>query len=310
MIHTGQFYVNLENEELEIIRNKYNFDLGRAIKNINNIYECIGIVINYITNTEYEKRLIYNVDFIKLLNKIDINETDIEDINFKINEFLSDIINADYKEKIMIRIDYRKDVVVNKENREILMYLYNKTASKYGFKKKYNEYDTTIYYNSKSIQSKVYDKEAERKNCREKIEDYEESILRFEVALRNQHLNYNKRKYGVKKDISNYLNNNLFANYMKNSLEVFLYNGDYYTIYGARKIISRSNLNDKVKDEIIEFLKYISKNWITGAKKKYSNYKFKKYINELEKLNINPILIPKNLKGIKAYVENPFKLCS
>lgn len=310
MIHTAQFYINLENEELENIRNKYNFDLGKAIKNINNIYECIGIVINYITNTECEKRMIFNIDFIKLLNKTDINEKDIESINFKIDEFLFYVINANYKEKIMIRLDYRKDVVVNKENREILMYLYNKTASKYRFKKKYNEYDTTIYYNSKSVQSKIYDKEAERKDCREKVEYYEEDILRFEVALRNQHLNYNKRKYGIEKEISNYLNHNFFDNYMKNSLEIFLYNGDYYTIYGARKIINGSNLSDKYKDEIIEFLKYISKNWITGAKKKYSNYKFKKYINELGKLNINPILIPKNLKGIKAYVENPFKLCS
>lgn len=71
------------------------------------------------------------------------------------------------------------------EHKKSYKYLYNKTVDKFGFKKKFNKYDTTIYFNSKSIQSKIYDKEIERKDNVEIIKDYEKDVLRFEVAIRN-----------------------------------------------------------------------------------------------------------------------------
>jgi hypothetical protein len=150
----------------------------------------------------------------------------------------------------------------------------------------------------------------QKENVIQKKEDYEKDILRFEVALRNQHLNYNKRTYDMSKNISTYLNSSLYKIYMKNNLEIFLYKGDYYTIYKAKKIITNSNIKGNYKEETIEFIKYISKYGVTKAKSKYSTYRFKKYLSILDELNINPILIPKNLKGVPTYIKNPFNICA
>ena len=44
-----------------------------------------------------------------------------------------------------------------------------------------------------------------------------------------------------------------------------------------------------------------------NGEKKYSDYKYKKIINLLNSMNINPVLIPKNLKGTSSIIKNPFK---
>lgn len=308
MIHTAQFYINISETEKVFLENKYEDDISQVYSRINNIYKSKGIVINYISNFVNTYTVFFTIDFIKLLEKSRVNEDDIFEINNEISNFKFDIINNKDIEEVLIRIDYRFDSVINSKDRETLLYLYNKTVDKFGFKKKFNEYDTTIYFNSKSIQSKVYDKETERIDNVEVIEDYEKDVLRFEVAIRNQHLNYNKRAHKMDKSINIYLNNSLCKTYMKNSLEVFLYKGDYYTIYKAKKIIVGSNIKERYKEEVIEFIKYISNYGVTKAQQQYSKYKCKKYLNILSELNINPILIPKNLKGSSTYIKNPFNL--
>lgn len=309
MIHTAQFYINIENEEKEFLKGKYTEDISRAIVKVNNIYENKGISINYITQEYGNCRIHFVIDFIKLLEKTDITSDDLENINLEIYKFIFDI-TGNYIEPIMIRLDYRLDVSVDSKEREVLMYLYNKTIDKYGFKKKYNNYETTIYYNSKSIQSKIYDKEEERKSKREGICSYEKNVLRFEVSLCNSHLNYNKRIYNMDKSLDVYLQESLYINYLKNHLEIFIHSGDYHTIYGARKKINSSNIKESDKEKLIEFLKCISQNGITKTTQKYSKYSFKKYKTYLEELKINPILIPKNLKGASSYIKNPFNICA
>lgn len=309
MIHTAQFYINIENEEKEFLKDKYTEDISRAIVKVNNIYESKGISINYISQEYGNCRIHFVIDFIKLLEKADISSDDLENINFEMYNFIFDIIGR-YVEPIMIRIDYRFDISVSLKEREILMYLYNKTIDKYGFKKKYNQFETTIYYNSKSIQAKVYDKEEERKSKKEHICSHEKNVLRFEVSLCNSHLNYNKRTYNMDKCLDVYLQESLYVSYLKNHLEIFIHSGDYYTIYGARKKINGSNIKESDKEKLIEFLKYISKNGITKTTHEYSKYSFKKYKSYLNELEINPILIPKNLKEAPKYIKNPFNLCA
>lgn len=309
MIHTAQFYINIENEEKNFLKEKYNQDVSRAIAKINNIYESKGISINYITQEYGNFRICFVIDFIKLLEKVDISSDDLENINFEIYKFIFDITGT-YIEPVMIRIDYRYDMSVTLKEREVLMYLYNKTIDKYGFKKKYNQFETTIYFNSKSIQTKIYDKEEERKNKKEHIYSYEKDILRFEVSLCNSHLNYNKRINKMDKCLDVYLQESLYIRYLKNHLEIFIHSGDYYTIYGARKKINSSNIKESDKEKLVEFLKYISKNGITKTTQQYSKYSFKKYKSYLYDLEINPILIPKNLKEAPTYIKNPFNICA
>ncbi|MGL4991299.1 MAG: phage/plasmid replication domain-containing protein [Sarcina sp.] len=309
MIHTAQFYINIENEDKEFLKDKYTEDISRAIARVNNIYENKGISINYITQEYGNCRIHFVIDFIKLLEKTDITSDDLENINFEIYKFIFDI-TGNYIEPVMIRLDYRLDVTVNLKEREVLMYLYNKTIDKYGFKKKYNKFETTIYYNSKSIQTKIYDKEEERKSKKEGICSYEKNILRFEVSLCNSHLNYNKRIYKMDKCLDVYLKESLYVSYLKNHLEIFIHSGDYYTIYGVRKKINSSNIKESEKEKLIEFLKYISQNGVTKTTQKYSKYSFKKYKSYLNELGINPILIPKNLKKSPTYIKNPFNICA
>ena len=107
---------------------------------------------------------------------------------------------------------------------------------------------------------------------------------------------------------------------MIKNIQKIVYKGDYYNIYHADKIIENSKLKEIDKKLIRDFLIDVSKSGITGAKfkkkkdktLKYTNYKYNKAIKLLEELNINPILIPKNLKAPNgksySYIKNPFNL--
>jgi hypothetical protein len=69
----------------------------------------------------------FTIDFIKLLKKSDICENDILEINNEISSFKLDICDSKDIEEVLIRVDYRFDVVINSKDRETLLYLYNKT---------------------------------------------------------------------------------------------------------------------------------------------------------------------------------------
>ena len=222
-----------------------------------------------------------------------------------------------------MRVDYRFDKYISsKGERLILIHLYKKMINKHGFKlkKSQNKYKTSIRYDSKSMQIIIYDKEEERKDKNKKCEDYEKCVLRFEVKLLNKHLNYNKRKYNIEKDLKFYFSESLQRKYMLSNIQKIVYKGDYYNIREADKIINKSNMKERDKKFIREFLIDVSENGITGAKeihierdkKKYTPYKFKKAVSILEELNINPILIPKSREYFHNerhfYIKNPFNL--
>ena len=193
---------------------------------------------------------------------------------------------------------------------------------KSGFKKRKDkkEYETSVMYDSGSIQIIIYDKNAERL-AKEKIPKiYEQNMLRFEVKVLNNHLNYNKNKYNISKPLRNYFKEDMKDNYMIKNIQNIVYKGDYYNIYQADKIINNSNLKDTEKKLLRDFLTDVSKYGVTGAKKKkkkdnslkFTSYKYKIILKLLEELNINPILIPKNLKcpagNSYSYIKNPFNL--
>ena len=92
-----------------------------------------------------------------------------------------------------------------------------------------------------------------------------------------------------------------------------LHRGDYYNIYHADKIIEQSMLSLKEKTFVRQFLIDVSKRDIAGVlrmkdnerKLIYTKYKYDKAIKPLNLLNINPVLIPKNLQGASR-LENKF----
>ena len=247
-------------------------------------------------------RFYLKVDFIKLLGKSEIEKSDYQEIEEKLKIIVLEILGekALEIELILIRLDYRKDIKVSKEERRILLKIYKKGKKTSKFKEKHTKYETTIYYSNKSMSVTIYDKEEERRSKGKCIEEYEENVLRLEVRLQERHLNWQKRRKKREKTLKCYLDEELFYQYIdKNAFPVF-YRGNHYKIKKIEEIL----LNNKVKrndiNNIIRFLTQISHHGYENAislKDDKGNvlltpYKIRKYIKLLEGLDINPFIIP------------------
>ncbi|ALS29435.1 hypothetical protein IJ21_40510 [Paenibacillus sp. 32O-W] len=148
------------------------------------------------------------------------------------------------------------------------------------------------------------------------MQPYEKDVLRYEVCLLNRHLNYMKRQYGIEKKIENCMKDDLWKRYFNGNVCPIFYRGNYYKITEATKIIQNSSLSEIDKKKLREFLCDVSRNGISGVMKlqeksnnrsKYSKYLVRKYIEMLEQLGSNPILVPKNVKeSFKERVIPPF----
>ncbi|MGK4042957.1 phage/plasmid replication protein [Heyndrickxia oleronia] len=319
LIHTAKFYIEIEEIELGLLCRKFKEHVTMLAKKIDSNFKGITTTI---TNRFNQWWIFINIDFIEILGKSDITKKDNNEIIKKINQYLFSIFGENDKELTLIRIDYRLDAVVeNSEHRSLLIKLYKKSIEHYGFKKKYDQFDTTVYFNSKSIQVIVYDKECERTAHLKDIKPYEEDVLRFEVRLTNRHLNYMKKACGLPKKLEYYLDNNFWLKYMKLNLLPAFFNGSFYKINIATKIIEQSSFKERDKTRLREFLCDISKHGFERLKVltvttsngnhkiKYSKYLIKKFIKMLEVLDINPLLIPKNYKlnlGKRKCIKNPF----
>lgn len=319
MVHTIQLYTNITFDEKDKIEKRLNKDIGQVMEEVSSNTKGItitgrGKIVDYYINI--------HVDVTEILNKGDIREDDYNKVQKEIDNAIEKIVG--YKlELILLRIEYRVDVYIESSSqRYMLFHIYKKMILKSGFKKRKDkkEYETSVMYDSGSIQLMIYDKNAERLAKEEIPKEYEENMLRFEVKVLNNHLNYNKNKYNISKTLKNYFREDMKDNYMIKNIQKIVYKGDYYNIYGADKIINNSDLKEIDKKLVRDFLTDVSKSGITGAKLKknrdksfkYTTYKYKKVIKLLEELNINPILIPKNLKSPDgksySYIKNPFNL--
>ncbi|WP_346867569.1 phage/plasmid replication domain-containing protein [Clostridium sp. UBA1353] len=317
MIHTIQLYCRLSNDEVSYIIEKFNKDIRFVADDMDELFPACTTAIN----RKHGEWAIYIVaDIIKLLRNPIINESDYKEVEAYLNTYMNKL-GLIYDDLTLIRIDYRMDVLIKDKNeREALFRIYRKAIDKYGFRRKYSKYDTTVYFNTKSTQVAIYDKEEERDRKHIMPERYEENMLRFEFRVQNRHLNYKKRKRNIGKSLKNYFSDDFYIEYMSSNCIPILYQGDYYKIFKADTIINNSSLSETDKKSIRRFLIDISENGITGVKEMldekgklmYSKYKFNRFKGLLEELKINPILIPKNF-NCSSYIENPFKinkLCS
>lgn len=319
MIHTIQLYTNISSDERDKIEKRFNKNIVQVMEEVSENIEGItisgrGKIADYYINM--------HIDVTKILDKGDVKEDDYYIVQKEIDRVIEYIVG--YKlELTLLRIEYRIDIrIESSAERYILFHIYKKMIRKFGFKKRKDkkEYETSIMYDSGSIQLIIYDKDVERFAKEEVSKYYEKNMLRFEVKVLNNHLNYNKNKYNIQKTLQNYFREDMKNNYMIKNIQKVVYKGDYYSIYRASNIIEKSNLKDREKKLVRDFLIDVSKLGITGAKSikkkdkklKYTDYKYKKAIELLEELNINPILIPKNLKAPTgesySYIKNPFNL--
>lgn len=305
MLHTAKFCIDgLTSDELYSIEKNLGITLDHIQQKIERRQgDGFRVWISYF----YGYRLNFIVDFIKLLGKSEIDEQDFEPAENMIERMVMYLFRDEsFIDRIsLVRLDYRFDLQLTEIERGLLLYLYRKTASKYRHQKKYDQYQTTVYYNSKSVQCCCYDKEEEAMVKRGVVENYEEGVLRWEVRLMNQHLKYKKYRTGKKKYLKEYFQDNMFNQYMSEYFEAILFQGDYYTVTNAKKSINSSSLKKAEKEMLIQFICYVSNYGIDSAKKKYTKYYFRKFLNQLKLLQINPILIPKNKKEFPSFMRNP-----
>jgi hypothetical protein len=264
------------------------------------------------------------IDLIKLLETPNFSESDYLTVEHRIKQFLRELFGhaSCYKEHVLQRIDYRKDVVIpNTNEREALFHMYKKCTAKHGYHKKiigkknkeegkFEEYKTSQYHATKnSTELCIYDKAEERVSKNEPIADYEKDVLRFEVRLKKTHINHmasSKKGKSRPKKLQEYMKDELYKEYMDKYTKPFLYGGDYYTVYGARKVLKASNLSDSWKKKLDTFLVTVSEHGIDYLKKSMKRPTFNKRINLLVELGINPILIPKNQSVFPTFIKNPF----
>jgi len=302
IVHTCEMYCNFFYNEIKNIEKYYSYYIisqsrRRIILEINNIKFAFINFCGYTT---------LKIDFIKLLDKPNISSGDLNEIYSKIYEVLDEISLYQDKPLTLKRFDYRLDVFIeDKNNIDIILKLYKKSLSNFYRLCKSTTYDN-LYYKStsktKSMSLNIYAKEKERFAKGREPTLYEKNIIRYEIQLRNKHLNY-KKTLGYNKDLDTYLDEHLFLYYLEKYIIQICYLGDFYNINEARKIINKNISKESERVKLVNFLISISRSSMDTVKNNYSHSTYKKMISKLEELNIHPILIPKNL-NIK-FIKNP-----
>nr|WP_307991269.1 phage/plasmid replication protein [uncultured Niameybacter sp.] len=335
MIHTIQMYTSLTKREKACIERYYRKSLYFIIKEIEEIFKEHDITLNLKKFSATDTYNLYlETDVIKLLKKQDgvITEEDYSEADKIIHEIEQQLLLWELERNfILIRIDYRLDVKVENEvQRKYLFKLWNKLAAKYYHMKKCNRpkvdtahvesvpFETTIYFNSKSICVTVYDKEQERQDKGIQAEEYEKNVLRFEVRLMNAHLKNMKSGKKREKTLEAYWKEEVYMSYMQKYVVRLFGTDPFYKIYYARKMIRTSLYPEKEQQKLETFLTDISKYGVEGVigyrtklewdYKQYSRYQMRKYSRMLAQLGINMILVPQNEVAALGKIPNPLAI--
>ena len=115
-----------------------------------------------------------------------------------------------------------------------------------------------------------------------------------------------KRDKKIEDNLKEYLTKDKYDEYMTKMVVAIIHFGDYYTFKRAETIINKSIYNSKYKEDIKNFLRIVAKKRSLQAAKDSIYYKkYKRILEQLEMLNINPVPIPKN--DSPSYIANPIK---
>ena len=347
LLHSFEMYIHISSEDMYELCYKYGINvsryqnIGAAVEKLNielkRLYPAYAIVFaKELQHLEGIWYLQFKVDVIKMLKRGTITEDDYELVELDIRQFLSNHFGYSfyYDYHTLTRIDYKIDVEVpNPQHRELLFHLFEKYTYRYAYKEKIKwgkdengnpfRYETSQYHKNKSTELIIYSKEEERIAKGEPIEPYDKNIIRYELRLKNRHLNAMKREdKGGKarpKQLKVYFSKQLMLEYMRKHVIPIVHTGDFYKINEAEKVISNSSFSRMKKERLREFLVTISKGNIDTPLKKpkeaggISRPTYRQYLRDLESIGVNPILIPKNFStenysSFPSFVKNPFRI--
>jgi hypothetical protein len=134
----------------------------------------------------------------------------------------------------------------------------------------------------------------------------EEGVLRFEIALINGHLKYNKKKKGMPKELQTYLNEELHLEYMRKIVAVF-FPGNFYYLSDAERILEERRVKQVDRKLIRKIMVIMSEEGYEGVKEVFTKNEVDKCMRILREANIHPVPIPKNEKVLGYSRETPLK---
>jgi len=336
VIHTVEMLLDVDYEEVLLLFKRYKIKAE--------VYEKFGAVVKKLTqNVKHEHpafaftwlsskgkglwNIHLKIDIVRLLRKSDITEKDYPIVEAQIRKFLIAQFghSSHFDQHRLTRIDYKLDVVIpNKNHQKLIFHLFEKYTKKFRFKEmiKYGKndkgeaikYETSQYHKNNSVEFIIYSKEDERLAKNEIIEPYEKDVIRYELRLKNRHLNAMKRTDGKgkgrPKKLIEYFKEDLYREYMCEHITPIARKGDYYKITKAEQILESSHFTRKKKEKLRSFLIEISKNGIDSPKENLSAPTYRQYLKDLESIGINPVLVPKNRTDFPTFMKNPFHINS
>lgn len=294
MIHTTELLIKLDYEHLKFRKDHYGKE---PINEILHKYMIKGISIVQFSNKPIAFcKMVINIPLI--LNRGNVEENDYEQVERYIKGALS-IVYGDkqlFDQHYLSRIDYRFDIEISNENiREIYVELFRKLKKKTAHLKK-KIYLTSQYHQCKSLHIIFYDKEQERRDKNEYIEIWERGVMRFEVCVDRNHLKNKKYRKGEPRSLKNYFKKEKYTEYMTNYMLNICPTGDFYSYPKLEAMIAALDLSTRVKLQMKEFVKCVSKGSLDTAAKNYSASTYRKYLKLFNEYGINPITIPPKYK--------------
>ncbi len=330
MVHTVELRLCFTSQHIkENVDFDVFYDNGKSFVNVS---PCRTFKTSLVFINSYQAMVYIKVDIQLLLGRIDVKDDDLFQVNKKIEEYAYMVFNeVDISNMVLHTFDYCYDIYMPEDVRTLFLELVSQKAlNEVDRYEKYVEYgngksNPTIYYNSKSNKKTFIDKEGKEKNSKvgksKVLRLYDKDsqsrimnlsnidcfrdIVRFETSLKNRHLNYKKYKEGTPKIIESYLKEVLFFKYIAKEFDKVLYQGDYMKLEDAKKIIQDSKLSNNDKKKLYNFLRKASNNPLEKVKVSVSAHEFRKCINILNELGINPIPIRSREKV--NLIENPIK---
>ena len=317
MIHTFQVQWEVEKHHLRFATEYHNIEIKEIAELVKNSFDSMTVKMNM---SEYSCWMSLIVDVPLMLERGEVVEEDYDEVENTIRAMLTYVFGDDrmFNDHYLTRMDYRKDrKVSDAEIRRLYTHLYKKTCRKTGRFKKvlgrigesgdFKEYETSMYHQNKSIQTILYDKEAERYRKEELVEAWEKDVMRFEVRLMKEHLKYKQsnKNHRVQRKIKNYFKRSIYEEYVDKYLNKVYLEGDFYTFEKAREIIHLIEpkvISITMKIRLMLFLKSVGSYDLTVPKNEMNSATFRSRLRILKSINLHPVTIPQSKSNIAIHL--------
>lgn len=240
----------------------------------------------------------------KLLER-NVDEHDVKLIERSILEFLSSELKIGFKDIELFtlnRIDYKVDCRLNNEEEKQIVYDLMKIATN-----RFNNIvkvatKTSIRYNPANgyVEFITYDKQHEVIDkgyfygTEEEFSKKYKNVIRSEIRIKNRKLNYNKKRFGIAKDLINYLSNDMANFYFTSYATKIWFTEPFFRIdIAIKKIKGDGNFSINMKEKLCQLIENIHFLGFSATQKlyaqNYSSVTFRNYIKKIRLLGINPL---------------------